>query len=566
MRFAYIDSQGNEVSIPSIDALALRIELGAIGPDTQLYDEAADRWGPASSHEIFHTLSRQVGEEGGFVAPPPPVAPPPEMPAPAPAAGKPEEGRRGPAAKEEAPPPALPAEADVGFEFTLTEPVTPAPAPAPAPAPPAPAPESPAPVDLGEWTLAEAAPPAAKAEPPATPPAEAPKAPPAQDAPFDFGSFGVLDLEAPLAGAEPEAGVPAEASPVQDDFMDFTPGAGIGDEADFGAPVAGPGERQPPAWMEQDGPPSDGAMDLGAPPAAHREAPARPTRQGGDDDGSPRRERPTPRSRPSPPRRPRRNFPTGLILGLVGVAAVGGGGYYVWSNYLSGPGAVEPAAPEVVALPQVVIPDIPADLLPRMREVGDAALDGTLERMRRMASEMDLAVEPRGDWLAGVYLANASQYRDIQEYWEGIESFVDRARGEDTRIFHEEYAARLQEEGIEGDTARILLERADSGFLAVREDRFEAYAKMDDLVIAALDLHQFLLLNEQDIDYDPAAGGVSRDPVLEAVPKTTELGDRMWEMVGRITGALDALGTLDKVTTERITGVLLDRIRQAGFR
>jgi hypothetical protein len=36
MRFAYMDSQGNEVPIPSIDALALRIELGAISADTEL--------------------------------------------------------------------------------------------------------------------------------------------------------------------------------------------------------------------------------------------------------------------------------------------------------------------------------------------------------------------------------------------------------------------------------------------------------------------------------------------------------------------------------------------------
>ncbi|MCG6958126.1 MAG: hypothetical protein LJF04_19225, partial [Gemmatimonadetes bacterium] len=73
MRFAYIDSQGNQVAIPSVEALGLRIELGAIGPDTQLYDGQADRWGPASSHEIFHTLSRGISEESYNV--PPLVAP-----------------------------------------------------------------------------------------------------------------------------------------------------------------------------------------------------------------------------------------------------------------------------------------------------------------------------------------------------------------------------------------------------------------------------------------------------------------------------------------------------------
>ncbi|MEQ1855483.1 MAG: hypothetical protein ABL963_03380, partial [Longimicrobiales bacterium] len=87
MRFAYIDSHGNEVPIPSVDALALRIELGAIGPDTQLYDAQAAQWGPASSHEIFHSLARD-SKSDGFVAPPP-VAPPPPPPPPAPAAKAP---------------------------------------------------------------------------------------------------------------------------------------------------------------------------------------------------------------------------------------------------------------------------------------------------------------------------------------------------------------------------------------------------------------------------------------------------------------------------------------------
>ncbi|MCH7991535.1 MAG: hypothetical protein IIC35_03890, partial [Gemmatimonadetes bacterium] len=77
MRFAYIDSNGNEVPIPSVDALALRIELGAISEDTELYDAQADLWGPAHTHEIFQSLSRTSGGDSGFVAPPPVVPPPP---------------------------------------------------------------------------------------------------------------------------------------------------------------------------------------------------------------------------------------------------------------------------------------------------------------------------------------------------------------------------------------------------------------------------------------------------------------------------------------------------------
>ena len=73
MRFAYIDSNGNEVPIPSVDALALRIELGAIHASTELYDAQADQWGPAHEHEIFHALARAAEDEHrGFAAPLPP--------------------------------------------------------------------------------------------------------------------------------------------------------------------------------------------------------------------------------------------------------------------------------------------------------------------------------------------------------------------------------------------------------------------------------------------------------------------------------------------------------------
>ena len=200
-----------------------------------------------------------------------------------------------------------------------------------------------------------------------------------------------------------------------------------------------------------------------------------------------------------------------------------------------------------------------------MRDLGEGALGGMINELRGMQASMDLPAEPNSDWLAGVYLANATQFRDVEEFWEGIASYVDRVRDVDTQVFHDQYVAQLEAAGVVGDTAAILLERADSGFLATREDRFEAYALMDDLVRAALDLHQFLIRNEANIEYDPAAGGMSRAPVLEAVPASRELGNEMWSMVDRITGALDALGTLDRVTTERLTAVLYDRIRRAGF-
>lgn len=251
-------------------------------------------------------------------------------------------------------------------------------------------------------------------------------------------------------------------------------------------------------------------------------------------------------------------------MGVLTLAVVGGGGYFGW-QWFQGRSAAAPVETAAPALPPVTIPDIPAELLPQMRDLGEAALSGMIAQLRAMQGDFDLPAEPNPQWLAGVYLANATQFRDVQLFWEGIEAYLNQVRDVDTQVFHDQYVAQLEAAALAPDTAAMLLERADSGFLATRDDRYEAYRLMEDLVIAALDLHSFLVSNEANIEYDPAAGGVSRDPVLEAVPATRELGDEMWGMVERITGALDALGTLDRVTTERLTAVLYDRIRRAGF-
>lgn len=604
MRFAYIDSQGNEVSIPSIDALALRIELGAIGPDTQLYDAQADRWGPAHTHDIFHTLSRASAGEGGFVAPPPPVAPSPGDDAPAEEPAEPEAlSPDDLAPSEEAPPePVAPqtppaptkrfdvagdlglappdtppvSEAsgegsdDLGFDFTLTDAISEEVGSL--------EPEAPADADAGsdasmDFSFTDAGTPDAPAEDE-----------PEQSGGFDFGDLSTLELE---DGSDEEPETPESLVPDEGPAMDFTsPGGDDEPSMDFGSGGMGGGldleppmsdftPESPPAWMEQSGSDEDeGAMRFGGGSDEEEEEarPTPPSRKGSvrdsvhprEGDDAERPERPQPRNRPSPPRRVRKKSPAGLIGGVVAIAVLGAGGYFGYNTFVKG-GDGAPKATEPAPLPPVTIPDIPAELLPTMRDLGEAALSGMIAQLNQERQDAGLPAEPNRDWLAGVYLANASQFRDVQDYWEGIEAFVDRVRDQDTQIFHAQYMTQLENAGITGDTASMLLARADSGFLATRSDRFEVYAQMDDLVNAALDLHRFLLQNEANIEYAPAAGGVSRDPVLEAVPSTKELGDEMWDMVDRITSALDALGTLDKVTTERLTAVLFDRVRRAGF-
>ena len=54
--------------------------------------------------------------------------------------------------------------------------------------------------------------------------------------------------------------------------------------------------------------------------------------------------------------------------------------------------------------------------------------------------------------------------------------------------------------------------------------------------------------------------------MVYVVPATPEIGDQMWDLVEDITNALDALGTLDRVTLERLSTVLLERVREIGIR
>ncbi|MEJ2206026.1 MAG: hypothetical protein P8170_18170 [Gemmatimonadota bacterium] len=544
MRFAYIDPQGNEVNIPSVEALALRIELGAIGPETQLFDAHSDRWGPARTHEIYQALARSAGELADFVTPSPPAEP---------TGGD-----------------------DAGLDLDLV-PVE------PTPGPKTPAPSQPPTEATGEvldLTLAEE-----NVDPLASAPPPSPGNSSTEGLGAEEGSgadvspgVGLEGLElAPTFPAHPGDSLGAGYAPPLDletplDAMDFTaspapeppPGEQVGETL-----PAAPGPflgDEPPAWREQTPP----ERQPGEPPMSFSRT--RPTREQEPEASAfgatpvPRPgERAKPPPRPAPPRRARRSVLRGPGLLLVAVGVVAVVGYYGWGlvNLLADRRAAASRPPSV---PSVVLPDIPVELEPRMRELGEAAVDRTLAVLSDLPGELGLAEEPREDWLAGVYLANAGDFTDVEDYWLGIEELVDRARDTDSQLFHQAYVEQLAAADLSGDTADMLLERADSGFLATRPERFEAYALMDDLVNASLDLHVFLVERQDSIAYEPARGGMSRDPVLEAVPTTPALGERMWEGVNRITESLDALGTLDRVTTDRLVTVLVDRLREAGFR
>lgn len=558
MRFAYIDSQGNEVSIPSVDALALRIELGAIGPQTQLYDAQAERWGPAESHEIFHSLSRDVGGEGFLVpAPPPPPAEEPMGSAP--------EEPVDPAAEPDPPAPADPGDGTFGLTLApgLEFPSEPEPR-APDRSSESAA-DDPAELDL---TFVDPDPVVEDPAPGGSHPEDRGGG---DDRTFDHDPAAGL----PMDGLDVGSGAAGGDAPAPDAPMWFE--GGFGDEGlelessmefttseppdteplELDDPMSAFDPSGPPAWMEQDGPVGSGedAMDFSAPRV--EEAPPERVRT---PDVPKVRTGAAPRPRPRrPPRRSAgRSGALGrLVLAIVLVGAVGGGGYFAWERF------AERLVPEPPR-PPVVIPEIPPELEAPMRELAEAAIPAMFKQIEATALGEDFPVEPSEDWLAGVYLANASSFGQVETFWTGIGRFAEELEARELETFGGHYRALADYAQSDSDARGLMVERADSGFLATRDRRVDSYRMLGRLAASALALHDFLLEHEAEIVYTPATA-FSGNPVEEAIPATEEIGERMWELVEDITNAMDALGTLDRVSRERLSGVLLARVTEVGI-
>jgi hypothetical protein len=573
MRFAYIDSQGNEVPIPSIDALALRIELGAVGPDTQLYDAQADHWGPAHTHEIFHTLSRDAeGDE--FLAPPPP-APAPSVedaapPEPEPSPPEPEAAAPDPKPEPEEdkesdefdlgltladPPPAPPEDEEVsgdGMGDVARDLGTPSNTPLVSESEPL-VPESEPLVPESESLVPESEPLVSESEP-LVPESEAPPPePPAADdagGGFDFGDIGSgLELE----GSEDEEDLPLET---EREFQAPAAGFSMGeDEMQLEEPMSAFEPDTPPGWMEEPDP--DEVMDFSA--VAEEEAAEEAVAPVAD---TPTRQRRTPKDRPSPPKFKKRRSLSGPIFLVVLLLALGVGGYVGWP-ILQARLEERNAPPR----PAVVMPVIPEELLPQMRSLGETAIAAVVSDVSEATRVPDAPQGPDEDWLAGVYLGNASRYPGIEAFWVGVDQFTQGLRDADWQLYHDKYVEAVEGAGVDPEVAAQLTERADSGFVAAQPSRELAYGELQRLSDAALDLHDFLVENEDDIVFRPgvtSATDPSVDPVLE-IQAPDAARDSMLGMFDEITEALDALGSLDRVTRERLVSAMTARLQQVGI-
>lgn len=583
MRFAYIDSNGNEVPIPSIDALALRIELGAITDETQLYDAQADQWGPATSHEIYHTLARSSADDDGFIAPPPVAA--------APVVDDDDDEVVLPSAEQSAESLLQEAEDEAKSEEASVE-IAAAEAPAAEAEAPSDDPEAAEPVeeaadDLGFDTL-ELAP---ALEPLAADDAEIDLSPPEDDSivgdgderapgePFDFGEMAGLESEATFeapsdSGSEAaEADAPMDFSGSSDEPLGFTPDFEEGPTPDFsgGMELEDPMEfttsgfdpnsssleletpmsdftpDSPPGWMDQQADastPDEEVMDFSS---VSTDAIA---------DSTPDADTGQAKTKPSRPKIRRRRNLAGPLVSIVVLIAAGVGAYAAWPMIQEWWEARN--APEE---PLVVIPSLSAELMPTMESAADQAFASLLAAARQETGPQPAS--PPRQWLEGVYLANASSYDGVEAFWDAMSQTMESFRAMDVAAFDASVAAAIGA-GLSAEDADAVRARADSGFVAAAAEREAAFEQAATLIDSAIRFHQFLVANEANIEHAPAAT-VTTDPITEVDPATDEIRAAMDELMSAVLSGLADLGYRDVVTADGLWQVILASVQEAGI-
>ena len=186
--------------------------------------------------------------------------------------------------------------------------------------------------------------------------------------------------------------------------------------------------------------------------------------------------------------------------------------------------------------------------------------------MDSLRTVYDVARGPR-EWLTGRYLANASDFGDVESYWRRYRDYVAELSARDEEMFRFGFVRRLEKSGLEGAVLSMRLARSTEEFRASGGARDSVYAAMDGMARAALNLHALLVASEDDIVYTPVRPGVvTRDPVLEAVPNNAELRTRIWEDLDRLFGYMDVVRGGVPGSGDQLGDAALEGIRSTARR
>lgn len=269
-------------------------------------------------------------------------------------------------------------------------------------------------------------------------------------------------------------------------------------------------------------------------------------------------------------RRSERSWYSGRLFRGALLAAVIAGGFWFWSDrversvsYLVEIGRLQrPTRVINTSLPFIEIPT-PAPVPPGLESEVASAVESFGELMRRNFSvlrrEEGLESAPPSAWLSGYYMANAAEFDSIPAFWEGYRRIVEELHQREETVFLAllaEEAERLEQ--TDPDRAKALYDYLLSRWETALPARDALYASLALTADAAVDLHTFLVENQESLRYTPAVGPeVPDDPVLEVEVSDPEVDEELKEKLDRV------LMALDRSRSDRVS--VLDGIEAALF-
>lgn len=229
------------------------------------------------------------------------------------------------------------------------------------------------------------------------------------------------------------------------------------------------------------------------------------------------------------------------ILGIgIGVAAV-----------LYGPDLVDSVQNQIADDPPPVVPPDPEpEPEPSIPDTEEALRARAAERLQSTLRTQLAVLRPIPDiWLDGAYLSEASAYPDVREVWQEYLEVIRDVRERESEFYTVAYLGALDDARVMTPATRTLrLAGAVAAFEADRVHREGHYTRVDELVSAALILHDLLSELEGSISYEPAQGpSLSADPVIQAVGRDEETQQQLNGALDRVLDALsaDGLGPVD---------------------
>lgn len=223
-------------------------------------------------------------------------------------------------------------------------------------------------------------------------------------------------------------------------------------------------------------------------------------------------------------------------------------------------GGTNPDAASLAAVDTGPPPAANPVLEAQIRDAEGSAFQHMITSMDSLRSVYDVAGAPR-EWLTGHYLANATEYPDVEGWWDRYATYVSELRNRDEELFRRGFVERLERSGLEGAVLSMRLARATEEFRGTGAARDTVYSAMTEMASAALELHGLLVAREDDIIYTPVRPGVvTQDPVVEAVPTDDLLRREIWSTLDRLFAGMDVVlggvpGSGDQLSDAGLEGI-----------